>query len=39
MDPTVVAACRFVERTGRGVVGSFEQIDELLSPVRSRHTA
>lgn len=32
MGPKVEAACRFVERTGaRAVIGSLEQIDELLS--------
>jgi carbamate kinase len=31
MGPKVEAVCRFVERTGgRGVIGSLEQIDELL---------
>ena len=32
MSPKVEAACRFVERTGaRAVIGSLDQIDELLS--------
>jgi carbamate kinase len=32
MGPKVEAVCRFVERTGaRGVIGSLDQIDELLS--------
>ena len=32
MGPKVEAVCRFVERTGgRGVIGSLEQIDQLLS--------
>jgi carbamate kinase len=32
MGPKVEAACRFVERTGgRGVIGSLEEIDQLLS--------
>ena len=31
MGPKVEAACRFVERTGgRGVIGSLEEIDQLL---------
>ena len=32
MGPKVEAVCRFVERTGaRGVIGSLDRIDELLS--------
>jgi carbamate kinase len=32
MGPKVEAVCRFVERTGaRGVIGSLDQIDELVS--------